>query len=99
VPKVHEEVVSELELAPPRHYRVILHNDEVTTMDFVVEILQTVFHKSYDEAEAIMWTVHESGRAVCGVYTYEIAETKVEQVRRTARQHGFPLLATMEEEE
>jgi len=99
VPKVHEEVVSELELAPPKQYRVILHNDDVTTMDFVVEILKTVFHKTHDEAEAIMWAVHETGRAVCGVYTYEIAETKVEQVRRAARQHGFPLLATMEEEE
>jgi ATP-dependent Clp protease adaptor protein ClpS len=99
VPKVHEELDSELELREPRLYRVILHNDDYTTMEFVIEVLKKIFRKSADEAEAIMWTVHEKGQAVCGVYTYEIAETKVEQVKVLARQNGFPLLATFEAEE
>lgn len=99
MPKVHEEIETELELREPRLYRVILHNDDYTTMEFVIEVLKKIFKKSGDEAEAIMWTVHEKGQAICGVYTYEIAETKVEQVKVLARQNGFPLLATFEAEE
>ena len=99
MPKIHEEIDSELELREPQLYRVILHNDDYTTMEFVIDVLKKIFKKSTDEAEEIMWKVHEKGQAVCGVYTYEIAETKVEQVKVLARQNGFPLLATFEADE
>ncbi|HHH19928.1 MAG TPA: ATP-dependent Clp protease adaptor ClpS [Campylobacterales bacterium] len=76
---------------------VLLHNDDYTTMDFVVEILMNVFHKSVLESEQIMLAIHHQGKAVCGVYTYEIAQTKVYQVKQQAKKNGFPLLATLEE--
>jgi ATP-dependent Clp protease adaptor protein ClpS len=98
LPKIEEEVESDIELKEPSMYRVILHNDDYTTMEFVVEILERIFHKKRMEAEEIMWTVHEKGSAVCGIYTFEIAQTKVEQVKMAARESGFPLLATMEED-
>ena len=82
---------------PPR-YRVILLNDDYTTMDFVVKILEDVFHKSPSEATRIMLLVHHTGSGVCGIYTKEIAETKVNQVRVRAREAGFPLKAIMEKE-
>ncbi len=86
------------ELKEPKKYKVYLLNDDYTTMDFVVDILCDVFHKSYEEAVNIMLTIHKQGKGLCGVYTYEIAETKVDQVHRLARAHEFPLKATMEEE-
>jgi len=76
---------------------VLLHNDDYTTMDFVVEILMKIFHKSLLESEQIMLNIHRLGRAVCGIYTYEIAQTKVYQVKQLAKKSGFPLLATLEE--
>jgi len=79
-------------------YRVILHNDDYTTMEFVIEILESVFHKSHAEAYAIMLQVHLHGSGQCGVYTYEIAETKVAEVHDLAQQGGFPLRASLEEE-
>ncbi len=96
MPRTIEEVENETEVREPPLYRVILHNDDYTTMEFVVEVLMKIFHKSRDEAEEIMWTVHEKGKALCGVYTFEIAQTKAEQVRLLARQNSFPLLATIE---
>ncbi len=96
MPKIEEDYRAELELKEPDLYRVILHNDDYTTMEFVIEILRSIFHKSAQEAEDIMWSVHEKGQAVCGIYTYEIAESKVAQVKLKARQNGFPLLATFE---
>jgi len=99
VPKIIEESETGVELREPPLYRVLLHNDDYTTMEFVVEILMKIFHKSRDEAEAIMWDVHEKGKGVCGVYTYEIAQTKAEQVKVLARQNSFPLLATIEVDE
>ena len=98
MPKIKEESGVETEIKEPSMYRVILHNDDYTPMDFVIDILISVFHKSFDEAEMIMWRVHEKGSAVCGIYTFEIAETKVEHVKMRAREMGFPLLATMEED-
>ena len=98
MPKIEEETLNELELKEPSKYRVILHNDDYTPMDFVVDILMSIFSKSFEEAEIIMWRVHEKGSAVCGVYTFEIAETKVEQVKMKAREMGYPLLATLEED-
>ena len=96
MPKIEEDYREELELKEPDLYRVILHNDDYTTMEFVIEILRSIFHKSAHEAEEIMWRVHEKGQAICGIYTFEIAESKVAQVKVKARQNGFPLLATFE---
>jgi len=98
LPKVNEEVEVDLVLKEPEMYRVLLHNDDYTSMDFVVEILMKIFHKNYQEAEMIMIRIHEKGSAVCGVYSYEIAQTKAEQVKRLAKQNEFPLLATIEKD-
>ncbi|WP_281951374.1 ATP-dependent Clp protease adapter ClpS [Nitrosophilus kaiyonis] len=81
----------------PKLYKVFLLNDDYTTMDFVVEILCDIFHKSYEEAVQIMLLVHKNGKGLCGVYTYEIAETKIDEVHRRARANDFPLKAIMEE--
>ena len=98
MPKIIEELDSSLALFEPTKYKVLLHNDDYTTMDFVVEILMIIFHKSIKESERIMFAIHKSGKAVCGVYTYEIAQTKAYQVKQLAKRSGFPLLATVEEE-
>lgn len=82
----------------PARFKVLLINDDYTTMDFVVEVLETVFHKTAAEAFKIMMQVHTQGRGLCGVYTFEVAETKVDAVHELARQQGFPLRASMEEE-
>lgn len=81
----------------PSMYRVLLLNDDYTTMQFVVEILETIFEKSPAEAHRIMMNVHTRGRGECGVYTFEIAETKVARVHEMARSAGFPLRADLEE--
>jgi ATP-dependent Clp protease adaptor protein ClpS len=81
----------------PRLYRVLLHNDDYTTMEFVVIILMEVFRKTGDEATAIMLAVHTRGKGECGLYPLEIAETKVAEVRRRAREADFPLRCTLEE--
>ncbi len=98
MPKIKEEVDYELMLDEPSMYRVLLHNDDYTTMDFVVMVLKKVFHKTQEQAEQIMLDVHKKGKGVCGVYTFEIAQTKVEQVKLLAKQNEFPLLATYEED-
>jgi ATP-dependent Clp protease adaptor protein ClpS len=87
----------DLSLQLPKKYEVLLHNDDYTTMDFVVEILMEFFHKSKPDAYAIMIKIHKQGHAVCGKYTKEIAEMKVNQVKAAAKQNGFALLATMRE--
>ncbi|KIM12335.1 MAG: Clp protease ClpS [Sulfurovum sp. FS08-3] len=99
MPKIIEETKTDVGLDKPKMYRVLLHNDDYTTMDFVIMILMKIFHKSQQEAEMIMWDVHKKGRGTCGIYTFEIAQTKVEQVKRLAKENQFPLLATMEEEQ
>lgn len=86
------------ELREPKLYRVILHNDHYTTMDFVVDVLVKVFHKPAVEATKIMLDVHRRGRGVCGIYTYDIAVTKVNRVQTMAKMREFPLRCTMEEE-
>ena len=80
---------------PPK-YKVLLHNDDFTTMEFVVMILKKHFGKTLDEANAIMLKVHHDGVGLCGVYTREVAETKVEKVKNEAKQNGYPLLCTFE---
>jgi len=82
----------------PSLYKVLMLNDDYTPMEFVVSVLEQFFHKSHDEAVTIMLTVHQRGVAVCGVYTYEVAETKVTSVMDFARRHQHPLQCTMEKE-
>jgi ATP-dependent Clp protease adaptor protein ClpS len=81
----------------PQLYRVILHNDDYTTMEFVVGVLEEIFNKSPAEAFRIMMQVHREGAGVCGAYPFEVAETKVALVHDRAREEGFPLRASMEE--
>ena len=82
----------------PSLYKVLLLNDDYTPMEFVVLILQRFFGKGHEEATRIMLHVHHKGVGICGVYTYEVAETKVTQVMDFSRQHGHPLQCTMEKE-
>ena len=88
----------EEELIEPKKYKVILLNDDFSTMEFVINVLNTVFRKSATEAESLMLTVHTKGEAVCGIYTKEIAFTKVAQVKSMAREAKFPLKAIAKEE-
>jgi len=87
----------EIKTAKPRLFNVILHNDDYTTMEFVVKVLETIFLKPAPDAFRIMMQVHLQGRGVCGAYQYEIAETKADAVHELARDEGFPLRATVEE--
>ena len=84
-------------LKEPRDYAVILLNDDYTTREFVVEILKLIFHKNHQEATRIMLNVHRRGRGSAGVYTRDIALTKVNQVHELARQYEFPLMCVVEE--
>ena len=95
-----EEVTTESRerLKKPPLFRVLLHNDDFTTMEFVVEVLVQVFGKSEADAFRVMWAVHTQGVGVAGVYTYEVAEMKVERVTQMAHAQEYPLLCTMEEE-
>ncbi|MCX7679118.1 MAG: ATP-dependent Clp protease adapter ClpS [Spirochaetes bacterium] len=86
-----------LKLDEPKMYRVLLLNDHYTPMDFVVQVLMDVFHKPAQEATMLMLDVHRKGRGVCGVYTLDIALTKIAQVHQLAKQRGFPLKCTYEE--
>jgi ATP-dependent Clp protease adaptor protein ClpS len=81
----------------PKLYNVILLNDDYTTMEFVLQILETLFQKSPAEAYRIMMHVHRNGRGLAGVYTWEVAETKVETVTTLSREAGYPLRATIED--
>lgn len=98
MPNIKEATEIELGLDNPQMYKVLLHNDDYTPMEFVIEILMKIFHKDLDSANELMWQVHEKGKAVCGIYVYEIAKTKVQQVKMAAKSNGFPLLATLEKE-
>jgi ATP-dependent Clp protease adaptor protein ClpS len=84
------------ELKEPSMYKVVLHNDDYTTKEFVVEVLRTVFHKPAVEATKIMMDVHKKGRGVVGVYTWDIAQTKVAQVHQMAKEREFPLKCSVE---
>lgn len=91
-------LISKERVAVPRMYKVILHNDDYTTMDFVVEVLMKIFHKSVKDANKIMIDVHKTGSGICGVYTLDIAVTKTLQVHDMARAREFPLKCSYEEE-
>lgn len=86
-----------IEIKEPVLYKVLLHNDNYTTMDFVVMVLEKIFHKSPTEATQIMLNVHKKGIGVCGIYPREVAETKVIRVLGLARKFEYPLQCTMEE--
>ena len=89
---------SETKIEKPPLFKVLLHNDDFTTMEFVIYVLRTVFRKNESDAFSIMMNVHRAGVGVAGVYTYEIAQTKAEKTINLARSHEYPLLCTIEEE-
>jgi ATP-dependent Clp protease adaptor protein ClpS len=100
-PDTYESELEEVreEVTEPPLYRVLIHNDDYTPKVFVVEILMKVFNKSMDEATGIMWHTHENGLGLCGIYSFEVAETKVNLVTEAARESGFPLRLSIEEDE
>ncbi len=83
--------------ASPPLFRVIMHNDDFTSMEFVVEMLESIFHKAPTDANRIMLNIHFKGMGVCGIYPFEIAETKIDRVHTRARIEGFPLRCSMEQ--
>lgn len=99
-PEIEESALSDVkdEIKEPSMYRVLLHNDDYTTMDFVIEALMTVFQKSMEEAILVMLNVHRQGTGMCGLYTLEVAETKMNSVHALARKKGFPLRCSVEKE-
>lgn len=95
---VKHELAEDIALKFPKKYKVFLLNDDYTSMEFVIDILMSIFHKNYEQAQRIMLEVHKQEKGLCGVYTHEIAETKVMQVTKKAKQNDYPLKAVMEEE-
>ncbi len=91
-------VIEDVQIKKPKKYKVILHNDDYTTMEFVIFILKVVFHKTLAEAETIMLEVHNKGYGVCGIYSFEIAESKAKKVEILAREQNHPLKCTIEVE-
>jgi len=85
-----------VETSEPRLYKVLLHNDDYTSMEFVISILETVFHKSTPDATQIMLNVHNEGVGIAGVYTREISETKISTVHQLAQKNEYPLRCSME---
>lgn len=98
VSETEESVKTRITVVEPPLYRVLIHNDDYTAMDFVVDVLMMVFKKSETEATHIMLNVHRKGIGICGVYTHEVAETKVATVHSLAAENGYPLKCTMEKE-
>ena len=96
-PDFDSDILLEERLKEPRKFRVLMHNDDYTTMDFVIMVLVEVFRKTAQQATQIMLSIHEKGVGECGVYTAEVAETKIAIVRGHARKAGYPLKCTMEE--
>lgn len=86
------------EIRKPPLYKVLLHNDDYTSMEFVVQVLKTVFHKSIEEATRIMLNVHEQGIGIAGIYPLEIGETKIAVVHQLAQKNEFPLRCSLEKE-
>ena len=101
-PKVRDHVAPESEIEErvehPRLWKVLLHNDDFTTQEFVVWVLETVFNMTHADAYAVMMHVHQAGVGVAGLFTRDVAETKVKATQRLAEQHEYPLLVTIEPE-
>ena len=89
-------LAEKVKVEKPKMYQVLLHNDDYTTMEFVIHVLQKFFNKTYDEAHAIMLKVHHEGSGLCGIYTYEVAESKSAKVNKYSRSKGHPLKSTIE---
>ena len=89
-------VKERVKVKEPKQYQVVMHNDDFTTMDFVVDVLKSVFGKEPSEAMALMLAIHHAGKAIVGVYTYDIAASKAEKAMQLARQEGFTLRCTIE---
>ena len=92
------KIRSKAKLQPPTLWKVILHNDDYTTQDFVVWVLRSVFRKAEEEAVRIMLDVHRRGKGVAGIYPFDVADTKIAQVKELAERNEFPLLCTLEPE-
>jgi len=90
------ETESRSKTSAPPMYRVLMHNDDFTSMEFVVKVLETIFHKSPSDANHIMLNIHFKGLGLCGIFPFEIAETKIDRVHTMARAEGFPLRCSME---
>lgn len=90
------KTASKPKIKEPDDYRVILLNDDYTTMDFVVEVLMVIFHKKHEDAERIMMDVHKKGKGIVGLYSFDIAVTKADQVHAAARENEFPLRCIVE---
>ena len=98
IPQLENAPNNQLRKEKPKFFKVVMHNDDYTSMDFVIEVLQSIFHKESAEAISLMLQIHQRGQALCGLYPFEIAETKVEKVHKQARAAGFPLRCTLEPE-
>lgn len=92
------DVLEKQQLAEVKLYKVILLNDDVTTMEFVIEVLMDIFHHSFEKASTIMLEIHNQGSGVCGIYTEEIALSKKQQVDTSAKANNFPLQTRIEEQ-
>ncbi|WP_416768264.1 ATP-dependent Clp protease adaptor ClpS [Sulfurimonas sp. ST-25] len=92
------ESKTELATGEPKMFAVFMLNDDYTTWEFCIKIINTVFHKTIAEADAITHDIHTKGKGLCGIYTYEIAETKAFMVREQARKEGFPMRCSVEEQ-
>jgi ATP-dependent Clp protease adaptor protein ClpS len=88
--------IKKVKLQPPRMHKVIMHNDDYTTMEFVIHVLEKYFNKNTSEAHAIMLEVHTRGFGICGLFTFEVAESKVAKVIKYARENGHPLKCSTE---
>lgn len=88
--------IKKIKLQPPRMHKVIMHNDDYTTMEFVIHVLEKYFNKNTTEAHAIMLEVHTRGFGICGLFTFEVAESKVAKVIKYARENGHPLKCSTE---
>ncbi len=89
-------VAEEVKIKRPQMFKVLIHNDDYTTMEFVIHVLQKFFQKNYDEAHGIMLSVHHEGIGICGVYTFEVAESKVSKLNKYSRGKGHPLKGSVE---
>lgn len=101
-PKLNEQsgiaVEHETKVKVPKKFKVLLHNDDYTTMEFVVHVLQRFFKKTIEEANGIMLSIHHEGVGVCGVYTYEVAETLAQKINRYSKDNGHPLKCSISPE-
>ncbi len=89
---------TKLKIKEPKKYKVIMHNDDFTTMEFVVAILNIIFNKDFEEANRIMMEVHKSGKGIAGIYPYDIAISKTNKAMTMAKEEGFPFKLTVEED-